>query len=124
MPTLGELLNIETGNKKLIYVPEGFELKKEGKLIPNGLLMLSVYHKKPNGDLGHKCFSSYCIYWDEVVNEIRRCVNSTRPIKFDMGLTFKMYNKTIYEEMFHGVVTKQVLDELIEISEKYLKKNK
>ena len=81
--------------------------------------MLSVYHKKPNGDLGHKCFSGCCINWDEAVNEIRRCVNSTRPIKFDMWLSFKMYNKTIYEEMFHGTVTKEVLDELIEISEKY-----
>ena len=122
MPTLGEILNI--GNKKLIHIPEGFELKKrygQGKLIPNGLLMLSVYHKKPNGDLGRKCFSGCCINWDEVVNEISRCVNSTHPIKFDMWLSFKMYNKTIYEEMFHGIVTKEVLDELIEISEKYFK---
>ena len=122
MPTLGELLN--KGNKKLITVPEGFKLRKPyggDKLVPNGLLTLSVYHKKPNGDLGHMCFSNYCIYWDEVVNEIRRCVNTTRPIKFDMGLTFKKYNETIHEEMFHGTVTKEVLDELIEISEKYVK---
>jgi hypothetical protein len=32
-----------------------------------------------------------------------------------------MYNKQIDEEMFHGTVTQEVLDELIEISEKYLK---
>jgi hypothetical protein len=32
-----------------------------------------------------------------------------------------MYNKTVYEEMFHGIVTQEVLDELIEISEKYFK---
>lgn len=123
MPTLGELLNIETGNKKLIYVPEGFELKKEGKLVPNGLLMLSVYHKKQNGDLGHKCFSGCCVNWDEVVNEIRRCVNSTRPIKFDAQLSFKKYNGTVFEEMFHGIVTKEVFDELTKISEKYLEED-
>lgn len=120
MPTLGEMLNI--GKRKLIYVPEGFELKKpygREKLVPNGLTTLSVFHRKPNGDLGHKCFSSRCVYWNEVVNEIRRCVNSTRPIEFDMRLSFKMYNKTIDEEMFHGTVTQEVLDELIEISEKY-----
>lgn len=122
MPTLGELLNL--GNKKLIYVPEGFELKKryaQGKLIPNGLLLMSIYHKKPNGDLGHQCFNGCCVNWDEVVNEIRRCVNSTRPIKFDMWLSFKKYNGTVFEEMFHGIVTKEVLDELIKISEKYVK---
>lgn len=122
MPTLGEMLNI--GNRKLISVPEGFELRKPygwKKLIPNGILILSVYHKKPNGDLGHKCFSGHCISWDDAVNEIRRCVNSTRPIKFDMWLSFKMYNKTVYEEIFHGIVTQEVLDELIEISEKYFK---
>lgn len=125
MPTLGELLNKE--NKKLIYVPKGFELKKrygQEKLIPNGLLMLSIYHKKPNGDLGHICFSSCCINWDEAINEIRRCVNSTRPIKFNMSLSFKKYNETINEEMFHGTVTKEILDELIEISEKYFEEDK
>ena len=121
MPTLGEMLNIG-GNKKLIRVPEGFELKKSygrEKLTPNGITTLSVFHIKQNGELGHKCFSNYCIYWDDVVNEIRRCVNSTRPIKFDMRLSFKMYNKRIDEEMFHGTVTQEVLDELIEISEKF-----
>ena len=122
MPTLGELLNI--GNKKLIYIPKGVELRKrygQGKLVPNGLVMLSVYHKKPNGDLGRKCFSGCCINWDEAVNEIRRCVNSTRSEEYDMWLTFKKYNETIHEEMFHGTVTKEVLDELIKISEKYFK---
>ena len=122
MPTLGELLNL--GNKELIHVPEGFELKKpygRDKLVPNGLLMLSIYHKKQNGDLGHQCFSSCCINWNEVVSEIRRCVNSTRPIKFDAWLSFKKYNGTVFEEMFHGIVTKEVLDELIKISEKYVK---
>lgn len=122
MPTLGDLLNMG-GNKKLIYVPEGFKLRKlygRDKLGPNGLLMLSVYRKEPNGDLGHQCFSGVCINWDEVINEIRRCVNSTRPIKFDMWLSFKMYNGTTYEEMFHGTVTKEVLDELIKISERYV----
>ena len=83
--------------------------------------MLSVYHKKPNGDLGRKCFSGCCINWDEAVNEIRRCVNSTRSEEYDMWLTFKKYNETIHEEMFHGTVTKEVLDELIKISEKYFK---
>lgn len=120
MPTLGELLNL--GNKKLIYVPEGFELRKlygRDKLVPNGLLLLSIYHKKPNGDLGRRCFSGCCVDWDEAVNEIRRCVNSTRAIEFDMWLSFKLYNKTVYEEMFHGIVTKEVFDELIEISKKY-----
>ena len=124
MPTLGELLN--KGKRKLISVPEGFKLRKpygRDKLVPNGFLTLSVYHKKPNGDIAHLCFSNCCLYWNEVVNEIRRCVNTTRPIKFEMGLSFKMYNKTIHEEMFHGTVTKEVLDELIEISEKYSKKD-
>lgn len=124
MPTLGELLN--KGKRKLISVPEGFKLRKpcgQDKLVPNGFLTLSVYHKKPNGDIAYLCFSNYCLYWNEVVNEIRRCVNTTRPIKFEMGLSFKMYNKTIHEEMFHGTVTKEVLDELIEISEKYSKKD-
>lgn len=122
MPTLGELLNF--GNKKLINVPEGFELRKPSgrdKLSPNGILTLSVYCKKPNGDLGRLCFSGACLYWDEVVSEIQRCVNSTRSEKYDMWLSFKMYNETIYEEMFHGIVTNEVLDELIKISEKYVK---
>ena len=124
MPTLGELLNF--GNKKLIYVPEGFELIKRcggDKLSPNGLLVMSIYCKKPNGDLGRKCFSGSCLNWDEVVNEIQRCVNSTRSEEYDMWLSFKMYNRTIHEEMFHGIVTKDVLDELIEISEKYVKED-
>jgi len=124
MPTLGEMLNI--GKRKLIHVPEGFKLKKpygREKLVPNGLTTLSVFHMKPNGDLGHKCFSSCCINWNEVINEIRRCVNSTRPIEFDMRLSFKMYNKSIDEEMFHGTVTQEVLDELIEISEKYFEED-
>lgn len=124
MPTLGEMLNIGKGNKKLINVPDGFELKKPyigEKLIPNGVISLSVFHMKRNGELGRTCFSDSCLYWNEVVNEIRRCANSTRPIKFHMRLSFKMYNKTIDEEMFHGTVSQEVLDELIEISEKYLK---
>lgn len=122
MPTLGELLNF--GNKKLIYVPEGFELKKrygQGKLVPNGLLLMSIYHKKQNGDLGRQCFNGCCVNWDEAINEIHKCVNSTRPIKFDMWLSFKKYNGTVFEEMFHGTVTKKILDELIKISEKYVK---
>ena len=122
MPTLGELLN--KGERKLIYVPEGFKLKKryaQGKLIPNGLLLMSIYHKKKNGDLGRQCFSGCCVDWDEVVSRIRKCVNSTRPIKFDMWISFKIYNKPIFEEMFHGIITKEVLDELIKISEKYVK---
>lgn len=125
MPTLGEMLNRGKGTKN-IHVPEGFELKKSygrEKLTPNGIASLSVFHIKQNGDLGHECFSNYCIHWDDVVNEIRRCVNSTRPIKFHMNLSFKLYNKTIYEEMFHGTVTQEILDELIEISEKYFKED-
>ena len=124
MPTLGEMLNIGTGNKKLIHVPDGFELKttyRREKLIPNGLISLSVFHVKRNGELGRTCFSESCLYWNEVINEIRRCVNATRRIEFHMRLSFKMYNKQIDEEMFHGTVTQKVLDELIEISEKYLK---
>lgn len=125
MPTLGELINRK--KRERIHVPEGFELKKrygQEKLIPNGLVMLSIYHKKPNGDLGHICFSGCCINWDEAINEIRRCVNSTRPIKFNMSLSFKKYNETINEEMFHGTVTKEILDEFIEISEKYFEEDK
>ena len=121
MPTLGELLNI--GNRKLISVPDGFELKKRewsDKLTPNGIVTLSLFHLKPNGELGDKCFSDFILYWDEVVNEIRRCVNSTRHIEFDMRLSFG-YNKQVDEEMYHGIVSQEVLDELIEISEKYLK---
>lgn len=122
MPTLGEMLNL--GERKLISVPEGFKLRKglsycDDKYSPNGIITLVVFRLKPNGDLGHKCFSNYCIYWNEVINEIERCVNSTRPIKFDMRLSFKMYNKTIDEEMYHGIVSKEVLDELKEIIEKY-----
>lgn len=126
MPTLGEMLNMKKENKKLIHVPEGFEIKKSygrEKLTPNGIATLSVFCIKQNGDLGHECFSNYCIHWNDVVNEIRRCVNSTRPIKFHMNLSFKLYNKTIHEEMFHGTVTQEVLDELIEISEKYFKED-
>ena len=123
MATLGEMLNL--GKRKLISVPEGFKLRKRhsaygsDKLSPNGIVTLSVFHLKSNGDLGHKCFGNYCIYWNEVINEIERCVNSTRPIKFDMRLSFKIYNKSIDEEMYHGIVSKEVLDELKEISEKY-----
>lgn len=123
MPTLGEMLNL--GERKLISVPEGFKLRKihsvyeSDKLSPNGTITLSVFHLKSNGDLGCKRFSNYCIYWNEVINEIERCVNSTRPIKFDMRLSFKMYNRGIDEEMYHGIVSKEVLDELKEIIEKY-----
>ena len=127
MPTLGEMLSIGKGNRKLISVPDGFKLRKPyggEKLVPNGLVILSVYQRKPNGDIGRKCFSGCCVNWDEAVNEIRRCVKSTRSDKFDMWLSFKMYNKTTYEEMFHGTVTKEVLDELIEISEKYSEEDK
>jgi hypothetical protein len=123
MPTLGEMLNMHVEDRKLIHVPEGFELQKkwDDRLSPNGIITLSVFHMKRNGELGHQAFSNSCLYWNEVVNEIRRCVNSTRPIKFHMRLSFKMYNKQIDEEMFHGTVTQEVLDELIEISEKDLK---
>ena len=123
MPTLGEMLNL--GERKLISVPEGFKLIKRhseygsDKLSPNGTVTLTVFHLKPNGDLGHKCFSNYCIYWNEVINEIERCVNSTRPIKFDMRLSFKIYNRGIDEEMYHGLVSSEVLKELKEIVEKY-----
>lgn len=122
MPTLGEILNM--GNKKLIHVPEGFELRKKecgDKLSPNGIIALSVFRMKQNGDLGDKCFSGCCLHWKGVVNEISRCMNSTHPFKFHMSLSFKLYNKTTCEEMFHGTVTQEVLDELIKISEKYLK---
>ena len=54
MPTLGEMLNIGKENKKLIRVPEGFELKKSygrEKLTPNGIALLSVFRIKQNGEL-------------------------------------------------------------------------
>lgn len=121
MPTLGEMLNL--GKQKLISVPEGFKLRKSNiesnKLSPNGIVTLSVFHLKSNGDLGYACFSNYCIYWNEVINEIERCVNSTRPIKFDMRLSIKIYNTGIDEEMYHGLVSPEVLNELKEIVEKY-----
>lgn len=122
MPTLGELLNL--GNKKLIHVPEGFELRKlngRDKLVPNGLLLMSIYVKKPNGDLGRLCYRGSCLDWDDVMREIQRCVNSTRSEKYDMYLSFKLYNETVYRDMFHGIVSKEVLDDVIEISEKYVK---
>ena len=122
MPTLGELLNL--GNRKLIHVPEGFELRKingRDKLVPNGLLLTSIYVKKPNGDLGRLCYRGSCLDWDDVMHEINRCVNSTRSEKYDMYLSFKLYNETVYRDMFHGIVSKEVLDEVIEISEKYVK---
>ena len=122
MPTLGELLNL--GSKKLIHVPEGFELRKlngRDKLVPNGLLLMSIYVKKPNGDLGRLCYRGSCLDWDDVMREINRCVNSTRSEKYDMYLSFKLYNETVYRDMFHGIVSKEVLDEVIEISEKYVK---
>lgn len=125
MPTLGELLN--KGNKKLIHVPEGFELKEpygDNILEPNGLVTLSVFHKKRNGDLGHKCFSNICISWNAVINEITKCLHTTRQIEFHMRLSFKMSCRSIDEEMFHGTITQQVLDELIEISKKYFKEDK
>lgn len=125
MPTLGELLNL--GNKKLIHVPEGFELRKlngRDKLVPNGLLLMSIYVKKPNGDLGRLCYRGSCLDWDDVMREIQRCVNSTRSEKYDMYLSFKLYNETVHRDMFHGIVSKEVLDEVLEISEKYVKEDK
>ena len=125
MPTLGEMLNL--GKQKLISVPEGFKLRKryiDSELLsPNGIVTLSIFHLKSNGDLGQQCFSNYCIYWNKVINEIERCVNSTRPIKFDMRLSFKIYNKGIDEEMYHGLVSPEVLNELKEIAEKYTENN-
>lgn len=125
MPTLGEMLNIGTVNKKLISVPEGFKLRKihtvygSDKLSPNGAVTLSIFRLKSNGDIGHKWFANYCIYWNEVINEIKGCVNSTQNDRFDMRLSFKIYNRSIDEEMYHGIISKEVLDELKEIIEKY-----
>ena len=122
MPTLGEMLNI--GKQKLISVPEGFKLRKRhtesNKLSPNGIVILTVFHLKSNGDLGHRCFSNNCIYWNDVINEIEKCVNSTRPIKFDMRLSFKTRNRGIYEEMYHGLVSPEVLNELKKIADTYV----
>ena len=122
MPTLGEILNLNVP-QKLIHVPKGFKLKRisecSTKLSPNGLLTLSIFHLNSNGDLGYCCYSDICLHWDEVIKEIKRCVNTTRPISFDMRLSFKNTESCCDEEMYHGIVSQAVLDELKEISEKY-----
>ena len=118
MPTLGEILN--KGNKNLYMFPKGFELKKTydmngmEKLRPNGSLKLNVFGH-------HTFFSGYCPTWDEVVRQILICLNRTRQIKCDVSLTFKHFRSGNYEEIFHGKVTQEVLDELIEISKEYFK---
>lgn len=123
MPTLGELLN---HTKSMINIPDGFKIenktgldgKKHMCFKGHGYCELTVYSKKKNGDFLHTHFSGHVFYWDDVIKEVKRVVNSTRPLDFHMGLSYKKPIGDMFEEMYHGEVNDNLLQELINLAPK------